>query len=453
VPEVTLSVALLRALVGVLASTGAGWAASRPVTRGLTRAETAAWAFATGWLVQAAALLLLLALGTPPTGSRLLFGEVALGGLVWLAGRRAAMSAENPPLPPSPRSSPFAVGVLVAVAGAAWTVFLIGALADPMWSTDYLAIWGLKGKVMYLSAQVPRRLFEDPALAFSHPEYPLLLPLLLAGAAVVVGDWRSQALALLFPAAELATVLALFGFLARRVSRRHGAVAAALASACVFLYRPVNAGTAEIPLALGLVLAASAALDVVRSPGTRELGRLALAAFFCASLKQEGTLFVALVGGVVLWRLRGAGMARLPRVAAAVSVPLLAHGALLHALRGNPPRRDFDFTLLEPQRWSELTSRAGIVAARLVGTEARNALWPLLAVALFLILTRRGIGDALWPAFAAQLGVYALAFSLSAFDPLYAIDAAFGRLAMTLFPAFTLVLAARRIGRRVPSVA
>ena len=436
----TLPAALLRILAGILASTGAGWAASRALTGGLTRSEKAAWAFATGWIVQSAALLLLLAFAVGPTAAGLLLLEAALAGLAWLAGRRVEVSAAAPP---SPRSSPLLVGTLLAVAGAAWTTFLIGALSDPMWSTDYLAIWGFKGKVVYLTAQVPRRLFEDPALAFSHPEYPLLLPLALAGLAVVVGHWSSQALALLFPVAELATLLALFGFVSRRVARSSGAIAATLASLCVFLYRPVNAGTAEIPLALGLVLVSSAALDVIVSPEKGALARFAAAAFLCACLKQEGTVFVALLGGVVLWKLRGAGTSRRRVVAAAAYVPLLAHWALLHALRGNPPRRDFDFALLEPPRWSELVARAGLVAGRLLGTEAWQALPPLLAVALYLSLTRRGIGDVLGPAFAAQLGVYALAFSLSAFGPLYAIDAAFGRLAMTLFPAFALLLAAR----------
>ena len=53
------------------------------------------------------------------------------------------------------------------------------------------------------------------------------------------------------------------------------------------------------------------------------------------------------------------------------------------------------------------------------------------------------LGDPVIPAFVAQLFCYAVAFSISAFDPLYAVASAFQRITMTLFPAFTLILGAR----------
>src|SRR5436190_6383405 len=146
------------------------------------------------------------------------------------------------------------VVALAVLAGAAWLVFLVGALSDAMWATDFVAFWGYKGKVIFLSSDVPRRLFQDPALYFAHREYPVLVPLSLAALASFIGRWNDQALALLYPACALATLLALSGFLERRVSRLSGAVAASLASLCFFLYRPANAGTAEVPFALGLVL-------------------------------------------------------------------------------------------------------------------------------------------------------------------------------------------------------
>jgi hypothetical protein len=66
----------------------------------------------------------------------------------------------------------------------------------------------------------------------------------------------------------------------------------------------------------------------------------------------------------------------------------------------------------------------------------------LLAVAAYLLATRRGSLDALLPAFAGQLLCYAIepAFSI---NPMWAIDSAFRRIVMTLFPALTLVLCAR----------
>ncbi len=420
---------------------------SRAATSGLTRREKAAWSLAAGLLVQAGCLLLLLALRTKPRATNLLLLETIVAGGALLLGRRGVGVAVPAGRPPTPSAGARALVVCLAVlAGVAWLVFLVGAASDAMWATDFVAFWGYKGKIVFLSSAVPRRLFEDPALYFAHREYPLLVPFTLTALASFAGEWNDQALALLYPACELVTLLALSGFLERRVSRLSGVVAAALASLCFFLYRPANAGTAEVPFALGLVLVCSAAGDAL-GPDDRmsggSLARLALAGFFCACLKQEGTLFALLLAAVLWWLLRR-GPAR-PRwlAMAALSIPPSIHWAALYVLRGSQTRRDFDMTLFEPRRWLELPPLLALVLGRMVGTEARQSAVAVGAIAAYLLVTRRGILDPLLPVFGAQLACYAVAFSVSSFDPMYAIDGAFRRIVMSLFPAFTLVLCAR----------
>jgi hypothetical protein len=126
-----------------------------------------------------------------------------------------------------------------------------------------------------------------------------------------------------------------------------------------------------------------------------------------------------------------------------LSVPPAVHWGLLYLLRGSQTRRDFDLTLFEPRRWLELPPLFLLVVGRMLGTEARQAIVPLFAILLFLLVTRRGIADPLFPVFGLQIFCYAVAFSVSSFDPLYAIEGAFRRITMTLFPALTLVLCAR----------
>ncbi len=349
---------------------------------------------------------------------------------------------------------------LFGVAAVAWLTFLGESLADGMWGTDFLAFWGYKGKIVYLTSELPRRLFQDPALYFAHREYPLLVSLSLASLSAFVGRWNDEALALLYPVCALATLLAISGFLERRVSRTAGAAAAALAALCAFLYKAGNAGTAEIPFALSLVLAASAAIDWLAedraAPRIANAWRLALASLFCASLKQEGTLFVALLAAVIWLRTPGAreardaaGRRRARRSkavgAAALALPALAQWLLLFALRGNQTRRDFDFTLFEPARWTKLPALFALVAGRFARIGWTEALVPILAIAVFFAVTRRGVGDPLLPVFPAQVFFYAVAFTVSSFDPLYAIDGAFRRITMSLFPAFALVLCSREI--------
>lgn len=338
------------------------------------------------------------------------------------------------------------VVVLASVAGAAWLFFLIGAISEAMWSTDYLAFWGYKGKVVFLTGEVPQRLFQDPALYFAHREYPLLVPFSLAALASWLGEWNDQALAVFFPVCSLATLLAISGFLSRRVSRLSGASAAALASLCFFLYRPANAGTAEVPFALSLVLLVSAAVDYARRDGASSLWRLAAASVFCAVLKQEGTLFVFLVAGALWLRLRPVDARAGRLAAAALALPASTHWVALYLLRGNQTRRDFDFTLFTPGRWLELPPIFASVVGRMLGTEGRQALAAILSIAVYLVVTKPGIGDFLLKVFAIQMLFYAVAFTVSSFDPMYAIDGAFRRITMSLFPAFALVLCTRLAG-------
>jgi hypothetical protein len=437
----TLLPDLVLVLVGIGATAAVGWAAARFLASDLTRGEKLAWSLSAGLLAQCVILLGILAVGARPGVLAIGILDVALIRLSYfvkcpgprMTARRGLQS----------RFERAAVLFFVAVAAAAWGLFLVQALSAPMWATDYLAIWGLKGKVAFLTGALPGRLFHDPALYWAHKEYPLLVPLSLAALAAFPGTWNDQALALLFPVCELATLFALAGFLSRRVSALAGAGSAALAALCFWLYRAVNAGTAEVPFALSLVLVSCAFLDTLEEARPRTLWRLLLASLFCVSIKQEGTLFVLLLAGVLWVRARFRPTRAWRAGAWALLVPPVVHWSLLLLLRGPQTRRDFDLTLFEPHRWKELPALFLIVVGRMLGTEARQAAVPLLAIVLFFALTRRGIGDPLLPVFAGQLLCYAIAFSVSSFDPIYAIEGAFRRIALTLFPAFTLVLCAR----------
>ena len=427
----------------VLAALALTWLTGRALTRRLAPelgpAESGAWAGAAGLLFQAALFAALAALGVEPRARWLLAGDVAA---VVAASLVRSRSRTAPAASPRFAADPVAL-FLVGIAGLAWLVFLIAAVGEPMWSTDFLAIWGMKGKAMFLAGSLPGRLFHDPALYWSHREYPLLVPLCLAAIARLAGGWNDQALALLFPMVELWTLLLLAGFLHRRTASVRAAAAGATLTALSFgLYHPMNAGTAEIVLAFGAVVAATAMLDAARSVSPGLSSRACLAALFCAGSKQEGALFSVLLGAVLLlarWK-RGA---TLLRVAAIFIVVPAVHGLALRILRGPAPSRDFDLGLFEPGRWAELAARLGAVFARIASRETALGMIAAVAVAAFLLVTRRGIGDLLLPVLVAQGFSYCVAFSVSAFSPEYAVDAAFPRIFLTLFPVMTLVLSAR----------
>ncbi len=435
--------AAARVLLGLGGTVLLGFAASMGFSRALRRGERAAWALATGLFIQSI-LVLLFAAARAPLRPLLLLGAGGLLSLVVAVASRSLRRSDAGLVEKPPGGSPVLARILFAAALAAWALFLVSAAAEPMWATDYLAIWGLKGKTIFETGGLPSRLFRDPALFWAHREYPLLVPLSLAALAGIAGEWHDRALALLFPAAALATLLAISGFLSRRGSRTGGAAAALLAALCFRLYHPVNAGTAEVIFALGAVLAACAFLDLADRDSPEARARVAVAALFCASTKQEGTLWIALLGVLYLIARRRSLASRETALGvAAFAIPPVAHAILLLWLRGPQTSRDFDVRLFEPRHWADLANRFGAVVARIATTEAREAAVPLVAIALFLLLTRRAFADPLLSALLVQIFCYGLAFSVSSFDPMYAVEAAFRRIALTLFPVLTLVLGAR----------
>jgi hypothetical protein len=428
--------ALSRVLAGSAVLVIVGYSLARFFTDGATRVEKLAWSFATGLLVQALLYVACVSIFPGSGPAPVVAVEVLIVVASIVARRPLGVWATLP------RPSASAVA-FAALAGAAWLVFLVEAVAEPMWATDYLAMWGLKGKTIFETGFIPRRLFQDPALEWGRPDHPLLVPLSLATLASLSGGWNDQALALFFPLCELATILAVWGFLARRVSPLAGASAAALVSVCFPLYRAVNAGLAEIPLAFALVLASCAFFDTLRTRSRSAMTRLALASLLAAWTKPEGTLFVLLLAGVLLVRERARFVDAWKRGGWALVVPPVLHSSLMFFLARPRAPRDFDPTFLEPRRWTELLSRFGAVTARILGTEVLSAWVPVVAIGLFFLLTRRGLADPLLAVFALQILAYFAAFSISSHDPMWKVDSCFQRIAATLLPTFALVIGAR----------
>jgi hypothetical protein len=184
-----------------------------------------------------------------------------------------------------------------SVAGlAALLVFLVHAwptfASKPLDDYDGWAIWGMKGKALYLLGWADPALFAAAAAEPAHRDYPLLVPSLEAVASRAMGAFDPQLVHLQFLLFAVAGIAALHGLLRDRVQPwLLWPFLVALVAAPAVSGQLLTA-YADIPLALfvaaGVVAAARWVDDA--DPRTLALATLFLAAA-CLS-KNEGIVFV-----------------------------------------------------------------------------------------------------------------------------------------------------------------
>ena len=247
-----------------------------------------------------------------PYRASLLAPLVAGLGLVSLfVGARRPAEVRTPPAAAS-RAYPwferlaFAL-VLVVVCEATGVRVLRAATAAPMMGDD-ASIWTIKARLLYdvggLNAEYRARTlpyFE------SHPDYPLLNPLLQLWAFAHSGEL--QMVEARFPIQVFAFALVLAWASALRRVLRPGAAAAlvlvlyALSSSAEL----VHLALADQMVALGLLVAVDAGLRWLQGGGAAWARLCALALAFLACSKNEGVLYVFafLSAGALCWRWPG----------------------------------------------------------------------------------------------------------------------------------------------------
>lgn len=435
----------LASVAGVLALfTAAGALAMRPVAPRGSIGERLGWAFAAGLVLIALPVPLAFLAGVAPGWPAHLGVAGAVAG-IGLVLRRPPGPARR-----SGGGSPALAGAWLLAAALGIGLFAIQALTEPMWSNDYLAIWGLKGKMVFALRQVPDRLFRDEALRFSHPEYPLGVPLLFAGLAFLIGRWDDHAMALVFPAIQFVTVGVVFGWLRRRgASLGVSAAAAALLALFHPLYSAFHTGLADIPLSFAALLLGTSVSDALDRTDGGAAARAALAALLAAGAKNEG-LFLTGAAVAVAWLPLGkADRSARATVSVAVAAPALLVWAAHRAWHGRVALKDFDFGYLRPDAWPALAAR--VAAALSAAAEVALSALPVLAVLGLLFLCGRPspAGDRPLVLAAAAAAVYLLLPAFGVYPgrpelgPLFLAHTALARTCSALGPLVAAGLAAR----------
>jgi hypothetical protein len=407
----------------------------------ISRSERAAWGSALGLTLLALSVPLAFAAHIHPRWMTILLAAISIAFSLSPRGRVGVRASPNPR---SKIQNPKLILLLLLLIAIGVAVYLLRASIEPMWSNDFLAIWGLKGKTIFAAGGVPRRLFDDPSLGFSHPEYPLGLPFLYAALAFLLGRWDDHAMALLFPFLQVATLLALFGWLRRRgASRTLALAAAALLALFEPLYSAFLTGMADVPYSFVALLLGTALADALDRTDAVAARRLALASFLAVSTKNEGLLLVAAGAALALLVSRKAGSAS-RRAAATVAVPailLLLAGRLW---KGSLPLRDFDLAYLGPTLVLDLLPRVG-EAIRTGLREVILPAWPgLLCVLLLVAVGRRAAaGDRLLLLASVCALAYLLVPSLAVLGPDWLIRNSLARTVCALAPLAAAGIATR----------
>ena len=213
--------------------------------------ERAGIAFACGLVALPSWLLLASFAGFAPA---LWLGVVELVVLAPIAALRARSRTERPRVerpehPPAPLARGIELASLVWIALTCATVG-VASLLEPIVEWDVIAIWALKAKVLLAEPVGSAKYFHDPALAFSHLDYPLLWPFAIAWVWSIVGSSDLVAPKILAPALLGATAALLFGILRRLGNRTEAALFTAVAVGLPMVLAVTSRLLADAPLAL-----------------------------------------------------------------------------------------------------------------------------------------------------------------------------------------------------------
>jgi hypothetical protein len=249
-------------------------------------------------------------LAAGPSTAFMFLAEVALAILLagLLAARRISLRGEHWPRRPAlgEVERVFLIGLgLVAVAALA--SMILATLREPHGHWDAWAIWNLHARFLYRGGPAWTNLF---ALQYSHPDYPLLLPTLVARAWFYVGRESQAAPALLSLLYALLTTGALVVGVAHGREPIQGAVAGALLLGTPFFIFQAAGQLADIPVSF-YMLSALLCLDAAAETPLNRHGLAGLAGL-CAGgaawTKDEGLavcLFLTLLCAAYAWRRRG----------------------------------------------------------------------------------------------------------------------------------------------------
>jgi hypothetical protein len=324
------------------------------------------------------------------------------------------------------------VGIGDAIAAIAVAAFALACwfLRSPF--SDFVYHWGLKAKRFFLHRGTDFEFLARDANGYLHPDYPNLWPELFAVPAILSGRFFEPAL-LSLTAVFLALLALVLRAELRRVlepaATRQLALPALVLGLTAFCIGYYQAGSADLPFALAVLLGASALAEPRVGPAALRAG---LAAAFAAALKIEGPPFAGILLALVALR-HGRELWRRPRLLALAIVPAAlvitpwAYLLVRHDLY--QPTNSAGLAALDPARLLTIAANAW----RVLLLPQWHGL-PLLLLFLPLLLLAR---SSRWIAALCgfQLAFYLYVYASAPLEPGFFVLSSFPRLVLHVLPA------------------
>jgi len=309
---------------------------------------------------------------------------------------------------------------------------LYATLAPPP-EFDYLADWGLKARAFFEIRGIDWQLLGRAIPRDTHPDYPLLLPLIYDVIAVVRNGWSDAHLGIVHVVFAAALLLVIHG---AAIEETRSRIAAAFIT---FALVPL-AATPWIGMAEGPFIAyGTAALLVIRR-GDLTIGAILLG--LAASTKNEGLTLIAAAAIGLLCAGRKRDVIRLwPAVA--IPMPWLIVRSLYDLPTDIVTGSVFDRVA------AHLRDPRPLIAALSSVSLGKPLFWIALAagivIAARMLVTRERF---ILVALVIQFGCYVAAYVASPYDIAWHVTYSWERLVAHLTPALTYVVLVSLIGPR-----
>ena len=397
--------------------------------------------------------ILLLALG--PSQGALVVIEIALGSAVVLyqVRRKRTPQPMQSHAPIALSAQPRIIQILTLcfyiVAASSMIAFLILLVRRSHGEWDAWSIWNLKARYIFRGGAYWRDAFSS-VLGFSHPDYPLLVPLNVAGSWILTGrETIASSAAICFLFAASTTALLVCSLRTLRSNAQGYLAGLLLLGSSLFIvegpwqYADVPAGFFYLAAAVSLAL-----YDVTRQSDRRLFALAGLLASLAAWTKNEGMLFfLALVVSRLVLGFSGQPVrTRIQKMMQflAGSVPVVIVYVLFKALVAGAPN---DILSAEPRVDRLFSLSRYIQVARAFGSE----LWGFggwsVSILVLLVICLAALGVAVdpetRPTIYTLLGTLCIVFVglfsifiITPYDLAWHLDSTLHRLLLQVWPTF-----------------